>query len=271
MPTLAYWIHDLSPFLVRFGENFGLRWYGLAYLVGFVGAGWLLRRYHQAGRSTLDTTAVFDLLTLLVVGVIVGGRLGYFLLYQPAVLMGDPLILARVWEGGMASHGGFLGVTVALWWFSRKRAESMLQVADLIVTTGPIGLFFGRIANFINGELYGKTTAVPWAVIFEKTGGGALPRHPSQLYEAALEGLVLFGLMQWRFWKTDCAKKQPGRLCGEFLIAYALARAVCEIFREPDAALILGLSRGTFYSGFIAAGGVLLIALAARRPEQSRN
>lgn len=263
----AYWTHDLSPFFIRFGENYGIRWYGLAYLAGFVGAGWLLRRYRQAGRSTLDTTAIFDLMTLLVAGVIVGGRLGYFLLYQPSSFLRDPLILLRVWEGGMASHGGFVGVTLAMWWFNRKRAESMLQVADLIVSTVPLGLFFGRVANFINGELYGRVTTVPWAVIFEKTGGGSLPRHPSQLYEAALEGLLLFGLMQWRFWKTDCAKKQPGRLSGEFLLAYALARAVCEIFREPDAALILGLNRGTFYSCFLIAGGVALILFAPRHPD----
>ncbi len=269
--SFAYWTHDLSPFLLRFGENFGIRWYGLAYLAGFVGAGWLLRRYRQAGRSTLDPAAVFDLLTYLVAGVIVGGRLGFFVLYQPGSLVRDPLILLRVWEGGMASHGGFVGVTLAMWWFARRRPEGLLRVADLVVTTAPVGLFFGRVANFINGELWGNTASVPWAVIFEKTGGGSLPRHPSQLYEAALEGLLLFGLMQWRFWKTDCAIKQPGRLSGEFLLAYALARAVGELFREPDAALILGLSRGTFYSFFLIAGGVLLIALAARRPEQSRN
>ena len=262
---LAYWTHDLSPFLIRFGENLGIRWYGFAYLAGFVGAGWLLRRYQQAGRSTLDTPAVFDLMTLMVAGVIVGGRLGFFLLYQPAALLSDPLILFRVWEGGMASHGGFAGVVLALWWFTRKRPESLLQVGDLIVTTAPIGLFTGRLANFINGELYGRVATVPWAVIFQKTGGGALPRHPSQLYEAALEGLLLFAFAQWRFWKTDCAKTQPGRLSGEFLIAYALARAAGEVFREPDAALILGLSRGTFYSCFLIAGGVTLIASAARR------
>ena len=262
---LAYWTHDLSPFLIRFGENLGIRWYGFAYLAGFVGAGWLLRRYQQAGRSTLDTPAVFDLMTLMVAGVIVGGRLGFFLLYQPAALLSDPLILFRVWEGGMASHGGFAGVVLALWWFTRKRPESLLQVGDLIVTTAPIGLFTGRLANFINGELYGRVATVPWAVIFQKTGGGALPRHPSQLYEAALEGLLLFAFTQWRFWKTDCAKTQPGRLSGEFLIAYALARAAGEVFREPDAALILGLSRGTFYSCFLIAGGVTLIASAARR------
>jgi phosphatidylglycerol:prolipoprotein diacylglycerol transferase len=141
----------------------------------------------------------------------------------------------------------------------------MLQVADLVTTTGPIGLFFGRVANFINGELWGKTTDVPWAVIFQNTGGGALPRHPSQLYEAVLEGLVLFAFVQWRFWKSTVARTQPGRLAGEFLIAYSVARAVCEIFREPDAALILGLNRGTFYSLFLVAGGVLLIAMATRR------
>ena len=261
---LAFWTHDLSPFLVHFGENFGIRWYGLAYLAGFVGAGWLLKRYHQLGRSTLDTTAVVDLMTALVAGVILGGRLGYFLLYQPDAFLHDPLILLRVWEGGMASHGGFVGVTVAMWWFTRRRPESLFQVADLVVTTVPVGLFFGRVANFINGELWGKPTQVAWAVIFPASPHPLMPRHPSQLYEAALEGLLLFAFVQWRFWKSDVARQQPGRLSGEFLLAYSLARAVCEIFREPDAALILGLSRGTFYSAFLVAGGMALIALAVR-------
>ncbi len=263
----AYWTHDLSPFLVQFSENFGIRWYGLAYLAGFIGAGWLLKRYHQQGRSTLDTTAVLDLMTALVAGVIVGGRLGYFLLYQPDVFLHDPLILIRVWEGGMASHGGFVGVTVALWWFTRRRPESMLQVGDLVVTTVPVGLFFGRVANFINGELWGTPARVAWAVIFPASPHPLMPRHPSQLYEAALEGLLLFAFVQWRFWKSDVARRQPGRLSGEFLLAYSLARAVCEIFREPDAALILGLSRGTFYSFFLVAGGMALIALAARNSQ----
>ena len=266
----AYWTHDLSPFLLRFGENFGIRYYGLAYLAGFIGAGWLLRRYQLAGRSSLDTAAVFDLMTLLVAGVIAGGRLGYFLLYQPGALLHDPLILLRVWEGGMASHGAFVGVTAALWWFARRRAESMLQVADLVVSTVPVGLFFGRVANFINGELWGKPAVVAWAVIFRHTGGGVMPRHPSQLYEAALEGLVLLAFVQWRFWRSAVAQRQPGRLSGEFLIGYALVRAFCELFREPDAALILGLSRGTFYSVFLIIGGAGLIAFArpsARHPK----
>jgi phosphatidylglycerol:prolipoprotein diacylglycerol transferase len=261
---LAYWTHDLSPFAVPFGENFGIRWYGLAYLAGFIGAGWLLRRYHQAGRSSLDLNAIFDLITALVIGVMVGGRLGSFLLYEPDKLFNPPWAFFMVWKGGMASHGGMVGVAVALWWFARRRPESMLQVSDLVITTVPLGLFFGRVANFINGELWGKVTNVPWAVIFPASPEPLLPRHPSQLYEAFFEGLVLLIWLQWRFWKTDIARRQPGRLTGEFLIGYSLGRAFCELYREPDAALILGMSRGTFYSFFLIAAGVALIAYASR-------
>lgn len=268
---LAYWVHHLSPFLIRFGENFGIRYYGLAYLAGFVTAGWLLVRYHRAGRTPLHPNAAMDLMLALIVGVIVGGRLGYFLLYQPQWLLRDPLALVRVWEGGMASHGGFLGVLVALAWFARKQAVSFLHLGDLVVTTAPAGLFFGRIANFINGELWGKTTDVAWAMIFplsERPGTPVhliQPRHPSQLYEAALEGALLFAYMQWRFWRSDTARRQPGRLSGEFLMAYAVARAIGELFREPDAGLILGLSRGTFYSIFLIGAGLGLILRSSRK------
>ncbi|HVT72944.1 MAG TPA: prolipoprotein diacylglyceryl transferase [Lacunisphaera sp.] len=269
---LAYWVHDLSPFLIRFNEHLGIRYYGLAYLAGFVAAGWLLQKYHRAGRSDLDVNALIDLMTALVIGVVVGGRLGYFLLYQFELFRHDPLVLFRVWEGGMASHGGFLGVLIALGWFARKHHTSLLTVADLVVSAAPLGLFFGRIANFINGELWGKPATVPWAVIFplsERPGTPVhlmLPRHPSQLYEAMLEGLLLFLFMQWRFWRSDIARGRPGRLSGEFLVAYAIARAIGELFREPDAALILGLSRGTFYSIFLVIAGAALIVLAPRRP-----
>lgn len=268
--TLAYWVHTPHPFLIQFSENFGIRFYGLAYLAGFIGAGWLLQRYYKAGRSKLDTSAIFDLMTCLIAGVVIGGRLGYFVLYQFETFKHDPLVLFRVWEGGMASHGGFIGVIASMWWFTRKRDVSLWQVADLVVTTAPIGLFFGRLANFMNGELWGKAGTAPWAVIFSATGGGPEPRHPSQLYEAMLEGLILFIFLQWRFWKSECAKKQPGRIAGEFLLAYSLARGICEIFREPDAALILGLSRGTFYSLFMLAGGLALI-IQARRPQSQRK
>jgi phosphatidylglycerol---prolipoprotein diacylglyceryl transferase len=208
-------------------------------------------------------------MTALIAGVILGGRLGYFLLYQPEVFRTDPLMLVRVWEGGMASHGGFAGVVVALWWFTRRREPGLLRTADLIVTVAPVGLFFGRMANFINGELWGKLATVPWAVNFKHTGGGDFPRHPSQLYEAGLEGLLLFAYMQWRFWRGGAARRQPGRLAGEFLIAYALLRALGELFREPDAGLILGLSRGTFYSLFLILAGAGLIASAVRRDSKT--
>ena len=223
----------------------------------------------RAGRSALDLNGIFDLMTWLIAGVIIGGRLGYFLLYQFDTLRHDPLVLFRVWEGGMASHGGMTGVAVALWLFARQRRTGFLQVSDLIVTVAPVGLFFGRVANFINGELWGRVATVPWAIIFEKTGGGTSPRHPSQLYEALLEGLLLFTFMQWRFWRGS-AQARPGRLTGEFLLAYALVRAVGELFREPDAALLLGLSRGTFYSIFLLLGGIVLIALSTRRTSERK-
>lgn len=272
MLSLAYWVHDLSPFLIRFGDNFGIRYYGLAYLLGFVACGWLLLRYHRAGRTPLNTDDASDLVLAVVVGTILGGRLGYFVLYQPYVFSRDPLALVRVWEGGMASHGAFLGIALALAVYARRKKVAFLHLGDVIVSTAPIGLLLGRIANFINGELWGKITDVPWAVIFPlsaRPGTPTLliePRHPSQLYEAACEGLLLLAFVQWRFWKTDVVARQPGRLAGEFLVGYALVRMFCELFREPDIGVspILGLSRGTFYSIFLIVAGLALIALAAR-------
>jgi phosphatidylglycerol---prolipoprotein diacylglyceryl transferase len=268
----AHWVHDWSPFLIRFSDNFGIRYYGLAYLAGFAAAVWLLWLYWKKGRSPHGPAAITDLITALIVGVLVGGRLGYFLLYQTDSVLADPLVLIRVWEGGMASHGGFAGVVVALWWWARKQKTSFLSAGDLVVTTVPAGFLFGRLANFINGELVGKASNVAWAVIFPHNeidralGQAAVPRHPSQLYAAALEGALLLALMQWRFWRSDAARTQPGRLSGEYLVAYALARAIGEVFREPDASLLFGLSRGTFYSVFLAAAGVLLIVRTARQP-----
>ncbi len=261
----AYWVHNLSPFLIRFTENFGIRYYGLAYLLGFVGAFWLLQLYRRAGRSPLDANAVMDLMTYLVLGVMVGGRLGSFLLYHPEDLFNPPWNFFMVWKSGMASHGGFAGVIIAAWLFTRKHKLPFLQVTDVVVTTVPVGLMLGRIANFINGELWGKPASVAWAVIFPASPEPLVPRHPSQLYEAALEGALLLAFMQWRFWRSDVAQRQPGRLSGEFLVAYALLRMVGELFREPDASLILGVSRGTFYSFFLIATGAILIALRGRR------
>uniref|UniRef100_UPI00404B18C9 prolipoprotein diacylglyceryl transferase n=1 Tax=Cephaloticoccus sp. TaxID=1985742 RepID=UPI00404B18C9 len=268
MSLLAYWTHDLSPFLIRFGDSFGIRYYGLAYLLGFVGAGWLLHQYAKTGRSQLRSELIVDFMTAMVIGVMAGGRLGYFILYQPDSLLHDPLIFFRVWEGGMASHGGFIGVALALAWFARSHKIPFLHISDLIASTTALGLLLGRLANFINGELWGKPSSVAWAVIFPDSPYPLVPRHPSQLYEALLEGLLLLALAQWRFWRTNVVVRHPGRLAGEFLIAYSLVRAIGEVFREPDAALIMGLSRGTFYSiflimiglGFIAAKPVLTAA-----------
>jgi len=272
MPAIfAYWVHNLSPFVIRFGENFGIRWYGLAYVLGFLAGGWMMMRYHRAGRSALPADKVPDFIVALVFGVLIGGRLGYFLLYDFDLLVHQPLVLLRVWEGGMSSHGGFIGGVLALWWFARRNGLSFLHLGDVVATTVPVGLLLGRIANFINGELWGKVTRVPWAVIFPKSASDGmpaahiLPRHPSQLYEAALEGALLLAFLQWRFWKSDVVRTQPGRLSGEFLVAYAVVRTAGEIFREPDAPLILGLSRGTFYSIFLLLAGAFLIVRGARR------
>lgn len=265
----AFWVHNLSPFLGPHWGNFGIRYYGLAYLAGFISAAWLLHRYWRKGRSSLGMSEITDLMTYVVFGVLIGGRLGYFILYQTDTLRHDPFSLFRVWEGGMASHGGFIGVVLALWWWTHSRKVPLLHVGDLIVSTAPAGLFFGRIANFINGELVGKVTTVPWAVIFphneiDRGLNPPFPRHPSQLYQAGLEGLVLLAYMQWRFWRSNITRDQPGRLGGEFLIAYAVVRMIGEVFREPDASLILGVSRGTFYSVFLIAAGAALIAHARR-------
>ena len=267
----SYWVHDLDPFLVQFGEGFGIRYYGLAYLLGFAAAALLLRAYAKAGRSQLSFAASIDLVFALVIGVIIGGRLGFFLLYQPQTLLRDPLALVRLWEGGMASHGGFIGVTIALWWFARSRKVSMLHLGDLIATTAPAGLFFGRVANFINGELWGRITDVPWAVIFPQSMPGEPPilippRHPSQLYEAGLEGLLLLAVFQWRFWKTDIARRAPGQIAGEFLLAYAIVRMLGERFREADPHVpeIMGLNAGAFYSIFLIVAGIAVILWARR-------
>jgi phosphatidylglycerol---prolipoprotein diacylglyceryl transferase len=266
MPTLAYWTHDLSPFVpfLQFSDTLGVRWYGLAYVLGFVGALWLLHRYTRTGRSLLTSEQNGDLLITIVIGVMLGGRLGSFLLYHPDQLIEDPLSFFKIWEGGMASHGAFIGVTLALIWFARKTKVSFFHLGDLITSTAALGLMLGRIANFINGELWGKESTVSWAMIFMNTGGGPVPRHPSQLYQALLEGALLFAYMQHRVWKNRVLQTHPGQLSGEFLIGYSIMRILGEIFREPDAALILGLSRGTFYSIFILISGFALTAFARK-------
>jgi phosphatidylglycerol:prolipoprotein diacylglycerol transferase len=243
----------------------GIRYYGLAYVLAFFIAALLLRLYWQMRRSPLDPGIQSDLMMAVVIGVLAGGRLGYFLLYSPMTLLREPMALFRIWDGGMASHGGFVGVCLALVWFVRKHKLPWRPVADILVTLAPPGLFFGRVANFINGELWGKVSFVRWAVIFPKSAplGTPLtaipPRHPSQLYEALLEGLFLAVYTQLRFWRSRVTRERPGQLAGEFFILYAAVRAIGEMFREPDASLLFGLSRGTFYSLFLVVGGLILL------------
>jgi phosphatidylglycerol:prolipoprotein diacylglycerol transferase len=268
---LGFWVDQLDPFLIRFRGNFGIRYYGISYVLGFLSAAWLLHRYARSGRSLLPRAKIADFMVAAVLGVVLGGRIGHYVLYDGWRTFGsDPFAILRVWDGGMSSHGGFIGVTLALVWFARSEGIPFLHLADLVASTAPAGLFFGRIANFINGELWGKESTVPWAVIFPRSmpDGTPLymipPRHPSQLYEAALEGLLLLAFTQWRFWRSNVVRDHPGRLAGEFLIAYALVRVAGEAFREPDASLIMGMSRGTFYSLFMIAFGLFLAMRPAR-------
>lgn len=272
MPTEnTYWVHDLSPFLIRFPENplglEGIRYYGLAYLLGFLVAWLLLRIYDAKGKFTIDADKRSTLMTAIIVGVIAGGRVGYILFYDLSAFLQNPFLLLRVDQGGMSSHGGFIGVFLAVVWFSRKYNYPFLKLGDVIVTLAPLGLFFGRIANFINGELWGRVTDVSWAIIFPHSPAAydvtkhlfvAEPRHPSQLYAAFLEGLLLFFYTQWRLWRTH---PKAGQIGGEFLIGYGIVRIFGELFREPDAALIMGLSRGQFYSIFMIIVGVFILGI----------
>lgn len=262
-----YWIHDLSPFLWEFPGEFanwgpgGIRWYGISYLLGFISAYLLLALYFRQNKSPYDQEQIINLITFQVIGVLIGGRIGYLFLYQGDKFLEDPLSLVRVWEGGMASHGGFIGVFIATLWYAKKSGQSIKPIGDLIVTVVPPGLFFGRIANFINGELWGKTTEISWGVLFPKAPDFAMSvaRHPSQIYAAIAEGLIPFLYVQLRFWKSSIIQKYPGHLAGEFLILYAIARIFNEIFREPDASLLMGISRGQFYSIFLILAGIIVV------------
>jgi len=252
--TLAYWTHDLGPYLVQFPDGFpidGIRFYGVAYLLGFAAGIGLFFLYRHKDRSPLRKGEELDLLTYLLIGVIAGGRIGYVLLYDWPAFVQDPLLLFAVWKGGMASHGGMIGVILAVWLFSRRKRIKFLDLTDLCATAAPVGLFLGRLANFVNGELWGRPTTVFWAVIFPESPrdavtGEIVPRHPSQLYQAFGEGILLFAWLQWRFWRNP--QLRAGQLSAEFLIGYGVIRFATEFFRQPDASLLFGLSRGQVYS-----------------------
>lgn len=239
-----------------------IHWYALAYLTGFIG-GWvyaaqLLKRYGQA--SGVKPAMLDDLLTWVIVGVILGGRIGYVLFYNSIMYLHNPLDVLKLWQGGMSFHGGFAGVLIAVAIWARRNKLTFLAVTDVAAAVTPIGLFFGRIANFVNGELYGRVTTAPWGVIFPN--GGPLPRHPSQLYEALLEGLVLFIVLCVLARRKD-AWSHEGLLSGTFLIGYGLSRIIVEFVREPDAQigfLAGGVTMGQLLSLPLVLAGIWILA-----------
>ena len=208
-----------------------IHWYGLMYVFGFLGGYWLARRRIQAGRFPIDANALSDFVGWVAIGVILGGRLGYVLFYQLERTIADPLSALAIWEGGMSFHGGLLGVIGLTWWFAKKHQIAPLVLGDALAPLVPIGLALGRLGNFIGSELWGRITTLPWGMVFPN--GGPLPRHPSQLYEFALEGVVLFVVLHV-YARTP---RRAGQVTGLFLIGYGVFRFAVEFVREPDAHL----------------------------------
>jgi phosphatidylglycerol:prolipoprotein diacylglycerol transferase len=271
-----YWVHGLDPIFFHFPDCWPLRgiyWYGVAYILAFVAFALILEVYGRLGRLPFPRRRIGTFLGAVIVGAVAGGRLGYMLLYDCHRLFADPLELLRVWHGGMASHGGFVGVLFALIYFSRKEKVPFLALADVTASAVPLGFFLGRVANFINGEVYGRISFLPWAVIFPRSAPPTMalelipPRHPSQIYEALLEGVLLFILCQLRLWKKPPLR--PGRLCGEFLLAYAVLRIAVECLREPDALPLFGLTRGQFYSLALLPAAAVFFYISRRRKDMS--
>ena len=245
-----------------------VRWYGLMYLAAFVIV-LVLGRYRLRNQPWhgLEQRDLDDMLFLGVLGVVLGGRLGYVLFYKPLEYLHDPLRVLFVWEGGMSFHGGFLGVILAMWWFARSRSKHWFAVTDFIAPLCPLGLGAGRLGNFINGELWGRASSVPWAMIFPQAD--SVPRHPSQLYEFALEGILLFAIV----WLYSRRWRPLGAVSGVFLIGYGTLRFLVEFTREPDSflgLLALGLSMGQWLSLPMVALGIGMLAWAYRRPRARR-
>jgi phosphatidylglycerol:prolipoprotein diacylglycerol transferase len=269
MPLFVLPFPAIDPVLVSIGP-FAIRWYALAYITGIL-LGWFYARQLIAtprlwgGDPPLTLVDYDDFVLWITLGIVLGGRIGYVLFYNPAYFAAHPLEIPQLWKGGMSFHGGFLGCVTASALFAWNRGVSFLSLGDLTCAAGPIGLFLGRIANFINGELWGRPTTVSWAMVFP--GAGPLPRHPSQLYEATLEGLVLFILLA--VFVQLGALKRPGLVVGAFACLYAVARSTCELFRQPDPQLGFlwgGLTMGMLLSIPLFIAGVVFIVIALRRP-----
>jgi phosphatidylglycerol:prolipoprotein diacylglycerol transferase len=271
--AIAWTDLGLSPVALDLGI-FELRWYSLAYLAGiFIGYWYLLKLLKQPG-APMARRHADDLVFYAALGIILGGRIGYVLFYNLAYYLQNPIDILKLWDGGMSFHGGVIGTTLGILYLARKEKLPWLRVHDYVACCVPFGLLFGRLANFVNHELWGAETTVPWAVRFPEmapTGHPILgnPRHPTQLYEAGLEGLALFAILWWMFWKTD-ARYQPGRLVGAFLFFYGLFRFAVEFVREPDAQLVgfaasTGLHMGQWLSVPMILGGLYLMVTAPRR------
>ena len=255
-----------------FGRAFDLKWYSLAYIAGIV-VGWLyMRRLIRAPGAPMAQRHLEDLVFYATIGVILGGRLGYVLFYKPA-MFADPFSVVKLWEGGMSFHGGVIGTTLGIIWFARRNKLNWLRIHDYVACCAPFGLFFGRLANFVNGELWGKPTGTAYGIIFHDTGND-VARHPSQLYEAGLEGLVLFAILWFAFWRTK-ARYDPGKLAGLFILFYGLFRYVVEFFREPDSQYatspilgVAGLHMGQLLCLPMILGGLYLIWTARNRRDR---
>jgi phosphatidylglycerol:prolipoprotein diacylglycerol transferase len=283
MIELAIPFPDISPFVFQLPQvdlggfalgPFGLRWYALAYIAGLV-LGWRMmvglvkKPSLWGGVSPLNEEDIDDFLFYATLGVLLGGRIGFVVLYRPEMLS-DPLSVLRVWEGGMSFHGGFLGVCLAVIGVALARQKSILALGDAVAVGAPIGLFFGRMANFINQELWGRPTDVSWAFIF-KSDPDALARHPSQLYQAGLEGILLFLMLQIGVARFGILKR-PGQAIGIFISGYGVMRWIGEQFREPDAGLILNLTRGELYSlPMILVGLGILAVTSLKKPKAQSN
>jgi phosphatidylglycerol:prolipoprotein diacylglycerol transferase len=265
----------LDPILLSIGP-FELRWYSIAYLAGiFVGYWYLLKLIAQPG-SPLARRHADDLVFYSAMGIILGGRLGYVLFYNLGYYLDHPLQILKLWDGGMSFHGGVIGTSLGILYLARKEKLQWLRIHDYVACCVPFGLFFGRLANFVNQELWGSVTDVPWAVRFEEVQGGAKflgePRHPSQLYEAGLEGLVLFGILWFLFWRTK-ARYEPGKLVGAFILFYGLFRFAVEFVREPDSQLVgfaeaTGLHMGQWLCIPMILGGLYLMMTAKGRRQR---
>ena len=270
MPLLTIAFPVFNPVAFAIGP-FVVRWYALAYIGGIV-LGWIYARAMIKteklwnGPAPVTLPQLDDFVLWVTIGIIVGGRTGYVLFYNPMFFMQHPAEIFELWKGGMSFHGGFLGCVAAVMLFARRNGISILSLGDIVTAVGPIGLFLGRIANFINSELWGRAAdpALPWAMIFPN--GGPIPRHPSQLYEAALEGVLLFTILAVMI--RMGALKRPGLILGSFISIYGIARIISEFFREPDPQLGFlwgGLTMGMLLSVPMIIAGAIIIAAAKRQ------